>query len=403
MAGTGTYSTDPTLGGSPLNLTSANKNAAYRDMRTDTQQYNYNPWYIDQSNPLENNQAFVDLMNAGQSGISAGSMQQDLLGYGKQFAGQFKNMTGRDPTEDDFNNFYQNIVSSNIVNSSKGVAGTNYADVQNLINPYLQNQYQGDIQKYQQGVAQQNTQNEMQQAQTMVDQMNQNTLKNLTSPESMQKFGQGMNQMGMLNSGAYSTGLADELAQGANQNQTMALQSVGLPAVSGQASMANAPYSSFWGNLNPNLQSFGQGQNEAFGASQNEALMKQLQGMMTPTDLQQWAPIISGGLQGAGAAYGGPGKTFICTAMREAGVLSPEQVDRIHNHLFPIFPKRLREVLMYGIYGPQIVAKAIQKGIDFKKWKQFFYDNVMAQQDPDKSFNLYAYAFGLLWEEVSNG
>ena len=224
-------------------------------------QYNggQNPWYIDPNNAMENNQGYAGLINTGVSGVTAQTDQSKLQGYGNQFASTFKQLTGQDPTADDFNKFYGDIVQNNIIGGGKGITGTNYADVQNLISPYLQNQYGSQIQGYQQGQQQKQLQSSEQQAQDLVNQQNQATIQNLLSPQVMEQFKTGLNQSGMLNSGAFSTQLADRLAQGANANQSAALGSVGLPQIGGMAQTANAPYQQFLGNQNQNLQNFGQG------------------------------------------------------------------------------------------------------------------------------------------------
>lgn len=263
------------------------------------------PWYIDPNSAMQNNPGYSDLIHTGVAGVTAQTDQSKLQGYGSQFASMLKNMTGQDPTADDFNKFYGDIVKNNIIGGGKGINATNYADVQNLVNPYLQNQYGKQIGDYQNQQQQQHTQDAMGQAQGIVDTMNQNSLKNLTSPGSLQRFGQSMNQGGMLNSGAYQTQLADQMAAMANNNQNSALQQVGLPGVSGQMQTQNAPYQQFLGNMNQNLQGFGQGAQSQFDFGQNSQLMQQLQRMMEPSKLQQWAPIISGALQGGGSALSG--------------------------------------------------------------------------------------------------
>lgn len=107
------------------------------------------------------------------------------------------------------------------------------------------------------------------------------------------------------------------------------------------------------------------------------------------------------GLLGGATRNGGGGGTFICTAMKEAGILTQEEVDQIHEHIFPLFPKNVSLIIAYGIYGPQLVAKCLEKGIDWQKWKDFFFSRVIAEKDQSKAFDLYAEAFFKLWQEVA--
>ncbi len=284
---------DPTMAAQPANPFGA-PGTPYSDPNT--------PWYIDPNNPMQANQGYSDLIHTGVSGVTAQTDQSKLQGYGQQFASTFKQLTGQDPTADDFNKFYQNIVQNNIVGGGKGITGTNYADVQNLINPYLQNTYGQQIGANQQQQQQQQLQTGQQQVQNVINQQDQATVNNLTSPQVMEQYKESLNGSGLLNSGAFSTGLANNLAQAANQNQSQALGAFSLPQISGQAQTAQAPYQQFLGNMDPNLQSFGQGATNQYDLSQQQQFAQMIQQMMQPSGLQQWAPIISGALQGAGSA-----------------------------------------------------------------------------------------------------
>lgn len=108
---------------------------------------------------------------------------------------------------------------------------------------------------------------------------------------------------------------------------------------------------------------------------------------------------IAGAVLG-GASQGGKKGTFICTAMKEIGILTEEEVQKIHDHLFPIFPKRIIQVLFYGVHGPRLVEEAKKKGIDWKKWKELFFGRVVEEKDQEKAFDLYVNAFVTLWKEV---
>lgn len=258
-----------------------------------------NPWFIDPNNPMQMNQEYVNLLNQGATGVTAENFQSDLQGYGNQFANTFKQMTGKDPTAQDYNSFFQNIVANNILNGGKGIGGTNYADVQNLVNPFIQNQYGQQIQQYQQGQQQQQLQNAQQQAQNVIDQQTKNTINYLTSQPVMEQFKGAMNQNGMLNSGLFSQQLADRLAQASNQNQSQALGSIGLPAIQGQMQTAQAPYQQWMANMNPNLQQWGQGATDHYNFNRQAELANQLAMLQQPSTLQQWSPIISSIIRGA--------------------------------------------------------------------------------------------------------
>lgn len=346
------------------------------------------PWYIDPNNAMENNQGYANLINTGVSGVTAQTDQSKLQGYGQQFASTFKQMTGKDPTADDYNSFYNNIVQNNIVGGGKGINGTNYADVQNLINPFLQNTFGSQIQGYQQQQQQQQLQSTEKQAQDLINQQNQATIQNLTSPAVMEQFKGGMNQTGMLNSGAFSTQLADRLAQGANANQSAALGSVGLPQIGGQAATAGQPYQQFMGNMNSNLQNFGQGATNQYDFTQQQGLAQQLQHEMDPSKLQEWSPIISGGLQAAGQAAAS--KSAICEALIREGLATREEYNRLHWKVLPSLFTRCRALHVYAKNGDALVRAAYRKGFDWSKAKTWFIDEPIAAKTATQAIEIYS-------------
>ncbi len=369
-----------------------------------------NPFYIDPNNPMMHNQGYVDLFDqGGGNGISADFFKNKLTDFGTQFGGAFKNATGQEAGSSDFDKFYRDLVQTNITGGGKGLMGTNYADVQNLINPYLQNQYGGQIQGYQQQQQQDQLKRSQGTVQDLVNQQNQASIQNLLSPQVMEQFKQGLNNSGQLDSGAFSTQLANRLAQGANANESAALGAVGLPQISQMAGTANAPYEQFLQQMNPGLQNFGGGATAFNDFQMQSDLANRMQSK--PSFMEQYGPLIGASLNAAGdvgaAAMGKPspaspggGITFICTAMKEAGVLSEDEVQKVHDHLFPMAPNRLMHLFEYFAKGPVLVKRVLEKGIDLKKWREFFFDRVVAEPDKEKSVDLYADAFRMLWKEA---
>lgn len=112
---------------------------------------------------------------------------------------------------------------------------------------------------------------------------------------------------------------------------------------------------------------------------------------------------IGGAVLGGAGGYAAnkPGGTYICTAMKDAGILSELEVQEIHDHLYPIFHKNIHAILTYTVFGPELVFRAISKRIDWKKWKEIFFHEVMSHENPQDSFEAYKNAFLSLWKEVS--
>lgn len=349
-----------------------------------------NAWYLDPNNPMQYNQGYADIFNKGVSGISAGDLRSRMQGYGTQFSQMFKNMTGQDAGDQDYNNFYQNLVGSQITGGGKGVQGTNYADVQNLLSPYLQNAYGSQIGNFQQQQQQDQLTKGMKSVQDIVDQQNQNTLKNLTSPQSMAKFNQSMNQNGLLNSGVYSQQLADDLSMGALQNESAGLANFGLPQIQGMAGTANAPYQQFLGNMNGNLQNFGQGATDQYNFTRQGELAQQLQKMMQPSQMQQFAQLGNMGVGALGSIANGT--SYVCMELIKRGLATEADLDALHLKIMPALLKKGRAFWTYAMDARALVVIANMYGVDWSQWRTRFLDDMLAARNAIEAVDTYAMA-----------
>jgi len=91
------------------------------------------------------------------------------------------------------------------------------------------------------------------------------------------------------------------------------------------------------------------------------------------------------------------GGSWVCTAMKKAGVLTQQEVDALHNHLYPAFWKRPFAFMRYWLIGRPVVWFAESVGIDWNQWKPVFYDNVLTEPIQAKAVDLYERAFWRLF------
>lgn len=339
-------------------------------------------------NPLfKDTQGYQDIIShIGSTGYSGGSKQGgvDIANrWADQFSGIFKNLTGQDPTADDYNKFFQNV-GQGIIHSPKGFGGSDYNDIQNLTNQYAQNQYGKQIGDYQQQQQQKQFQTGQDQIQKLIDEQNKKTLDYLQRPEVTEQFKRSYNQGGMLNSGAFEQGLADRLSGSVLQNQSAALGGFGIPSIQNESNTANAPYQGFIQNLYPGMQNYGQGQTSQFGFNQQKQLSGDLANMMQPGNLQQWAPIIQGALQGGGLAASG---TYLCTHLKKLGLATKEEIDLVHDKLVNQFFSHPAEMLLYALLAPPFIADS--DGFDWASLKSRIVDDILSEEDSLTAFNRY--------------
>lgn len=334
--------------------------------------------------------------NAANAGRSAGSdTYSNLAALGgtdlDTFANQFKNLTGAGPTAQDITNYFSNI-GGIMQGNQGGAAGTNYADTNTIINQYLQNKYQPQIQQNQ--TQQQNTalNNAQQTSQNLINQQTQQTLQNLTSPSSIEQVKAAYNNNGLLNSGAFSEGLGQTLGNAASGNISSALGAVTLPGINNIMGTQNQPYQSFLGNMNSNLQGFGQQQNQFSDFNLQKQLAEQLGEQGQPSTLQQWAPLIQGLTQG-GAQLGSAAigaKSAICLELLKRKIATQEEVDALHWKIIGSMFTRCRALIFYSKNGDALVRAANATGFDWKKAKEWFIDEPLAEKSSIAAINIYS-------------
>lgn len=330
------------------------------------------------------------------------------------FASQLKNLTGAAPTAQDIQGFMQNI-------GSQVTPTTSYADVNALVNQYVQNQYGQQIQDYQQKQQMGQYDIATNKIQDLINQQNKLNLNYLTNPATTQALEGAYNNQGLLNSGAFNEGLANTLAQGANQNQANALGQFGIPAVGNIFSTANAPYANFLGNVNPNLQQFGQNQNaltyfnmqkdlaEQLGqdtggsGAGTAALQGGLSGAATGAKFGPWGAVIGGGVGAAGGYGAKKSGTYLCTHLKKLGLMTEEEVNKVHKKVYPVFWFHPIDLIKYFFFAPAFIIKADEINYDWKILKILLCDRVLEEPTSEKAFQLYKKVCREIFSKVLGG
>lgn len=320
-----------------------------------------------------------------------------LGGMASQFQGLFRNMVGRDPTDQEMNAMFQNI-GGEVGSSPGGFSGTGYADLQNLMNPYIQNTYGPQIQQNQQGQQQNQLQGAQQQIQNLISKQVGATASDLTNPNSptYQAFAGNMNNLGITpSSGAFQAGLGGTLGQAASNDISGALGEVSLPAISGQMQTANAPYEMALNRMYPGLADYGQNQSNLYDFGLQSALGQKMFEEAQPSGLTTalgQAGMATNALGGVGTGMAGASQvtSYVCMELIKRGLICESDMNDFHIHIMPAMFKKARAFWKYAVDGKRLVDAVNAKGLDWKVFKPLLFDRVMEEPDRCKAVDLYA-------------
>lgn len=287
--------------------------------------------------------------------------------YQNQFQNTMENLTGSGPTREAWQRYWDFLPSA----LGKGGFETSYADAQKILNDYINTEYSPQIKEYQTGVIEKDIQD-------LINKQTQSSIDYLNNPQVMGSIMAGYNQKGLLDAGAFSEGVANTLAGGANQQQIQALQGTVLPSV-----MSMNP-------INAQTQSYSSEPYTMF--NMQKLLAQQLANSSKPSDLEKWAPIISGGLQGAGSAYGNSGGTFLCTKLMEMNIVTKDELIAVHNKLKRQIKKNPVYYRAYQIIAPMFIKIATKYGFDWKLLRKYLVDDVLNSKTSKEAFERYKFA-----------
>ena len=211
------------------------------------------------------------------------------------------------------------------------------------------------------------------------------------------------NNMGLLNSGAFSQGLGGVLGENEATLQNQAFQNFYLPTLMGlQANPQNAfnlgqSYNQSLGNLAQNQsQMIGQQNQSGRDFGIQAALLRQMLQMQQPSGAQNAIGYASAALNGVGNTMQGYGSiaqgkkaSYICYELINRGILKPLHLDALHFKIFKAIPLRARAFWHYARHGVELVNAANVAGIEWIEWAPLFYDRVMAAKTAREAIDLY--------------
>jgi len=112
--------------------------------------------------------------------------------------------------------------------------------------------------------------------------------------------------------------------------------------------------------------------------------------------------LIAGGAAGTIAEKGG---TYICTHLKNLGHMTQEEVDQVHNKIFPYAFLHPIDLINYAILAPRLIKDA--QHINWEVLKPLFCDNILKCKTQKEAFKLYRNTLLVLiahqWQEVYNG
>lgn len=298
---------------------------------------------------------------------------------------------------------------------------------QDILNQYIQ-QSQGNTTS---GINQAGAlgQQDLAQLQPLMNQFIQQQESSLTDPNSpqYQQLMGALNNSGVASGGEFSGALAGQLAPLVSQNEMTLAGDTLLPGFANQQDILNQGTQgtgSLIGNeagvqSNLGLDPLQENQQE-YWWNQQANLANQLAAQGASTQLGSGlGDLIGGGLgAGIGGFAGGPtgaligsqigskggsaagAGTWICTEMRERGILTRNEVDILHHHLYRAFWSKPFKFMGYILFGRLLVFLANKTHTDWNIWKTEFYDDILAETNPVKAVELYEETFWKLYKNV---
>lgn len=350
-----------------------------------------NPW---DSSPFAGSSSYQDFINQlmqntpwGPSPWSAQSAETKLDQYGNDFVQQFTNSVGRAPTTDEINQFFQQAVTP-VAGTQAGLSGT---DPNAVVQQYIPQAFQSQIQQNN-AAKLPNLESEISNLATTVGDQ---TAANLADPKSQayQQFSGQMNNFGITpSSGAFQAGEGEAVGNAASQTMEQLISSLGGGAIAGNQSPSFQNLYGLGQQANQGMTGYNQQLNDFnIQSSLAQKLADQSQPSAFATDLgyANTASNILGNLGGGAASAKKAGLTWICTAMNRSRVMTIQEINLLHNHLYKALWKKPFKFLKYLLLGRIIVYLAEKRGVYWPLWKERFYDDVMAEKDPVKAVDLY--------------
>lgn len=348
------------------------------------------------------------LVNPAGSAVTLGSAKTLTDKALQDFTQQVQAVTGQAPTSDQINQFFTSQMNPMASQAQPGGYNPiNPQDITSAIQQYVPTAFADQIQQHQQQAQGDALTKNLNTGQGLINQAMTGFTKNITDPNSQmyQSFAGNMNNSGITpSSGAFQAGLGGAIGDEQNKLQQQLMSSVGFPSLGGIQGLS--------GQANQNLQGAAPTAQANLTSSQNNmndfgrqsAIAQYLQQQMQPSALQKDIGMAAGVGQAIGGASQAAGPlskaTWICTAMVNHGVMTRQEVEALHDHLYQAKWKKPLKFLGYIVFGRFLVGLSESVGTDWKCWKSSFYEDVMAESDPVKAVGIYEQAFWDLFRIV---
>lgn len=331
----------------------------------------------------------MGIVGWGSGEMQNSSVQQTTAGM-QQFKQVFQNLVGRPPTGEELSGFAQNALAGAV--NAPGDLG--YGDTSNLINNYIQSSFGPQLAQHQQNTQTQQLDKTNGLINNLVSGVTGNEAKLFSDPNSSvyQAFSGLMNNQGISpSSGAFQAGAGNAIAGAGTNAINNAMQSVGLPALSGIQNSPNMPFQ--WAGQNSDLGHLNQLGDFGLQASLAQMLANQSE----PSGFEKnlgYAKSASDIVGNAGMASG-PAMTatsYVCKELIKRGLICESDMDDFHVHIMPAMFKKGRAFWKYAIDGASLVNSANAANLNWAFFKPLLFDRVMQEPDPCKAVDLYATA-----------
>lgn len=345
---------------------------------------------------------------SGVVGWGSGETQNTSVQQAKMatdlFRQQFRNLIGRDPSSDELGKFQSQALQGSI----NAPGDLTYGDASGLSDAFIQQSFgpqAADFQKQTQSNELTDSQGRIQE---IIDKMMGNTATALTDPNSeiYKTLSGSMNNAGLTpSSGAFQSGVGSTIANAGLGAANTALTSLGFPAISKMAGLSSVPYERSFGNGQSALTHL----NDLGDFDLQSKIASMMASQSEPSGFEKGlgyastaSNILKNLSQSGGSAMSMAKATWICTQLNAEGLMSEEDIETLHDHLYKAFWKRPLKFLGYLMFGKLLVLFANKSGTNWRLWKSEFYDNVMAEPDSAKAVDAYGEAFWRLYSNVVN-
>lgn len=250
----------------------------------------------------------------------------------------------------------QQDVINQAITQSQGVAQQNVQSLSDVLNPYVQSQM--------------------------------HNWTDPNSPDYQSTMGQ-LNNFGRADAGTFGQSLASRLAPLIGQNMMTLGTSALEPSFSTQQGLVNTGAGT-QSNLGlASLQRYIDQQN----FQQQATLANQLADKGQPSSAESAVGMgssILGGLGNLGQGISGfKGLSWICGHLKKLSLATESEVEAVHARLYPSIFRHPIHWMVYLLFAPNLIVLCDQANVDWKAIKEVLIDQVLAEPDSEKAWQIY--------------